>query len=71
MNRNHEATAEDFKNWESKAKGMTNESLRYVIADCRAAAIANATMPSPNKENFYKDQGMTFFSELQKRRVNK
>ncbi len=62
------ATAENFAVWTARARTMSIESLAYAIHDCQEAARAMATHPAPNKENFYRDQAMTFTDELRRRR---
>lgn len=64
----YNATAENFIIWGRAARAMSIESLAYAIHDCQAAAAAMATHPQPNKENFYRDQGLTFTDELRRRR---
>lgn len=65
------ATDQDFSRWEEIAKKYTNEQLEYAIADCRQAAGAMATLPSPNKANYYLDQAHTFQDELNRREHKK
>jgi hypothetical protein len=62
------ATAENFATWGRAARAMSIEALAYAIDDCQQAARAMATHPQPNKENFYRDQGLTFTDELRRRR---
>jgi hypothetical protein len=40
------ASAKDFCLWERKAKGLSLDSLRFVIADCQSAARAMKGMES-------------------------
>jgi hypothetical protein len=47
---------------------MSIEALAYAIDDCQQAARAMASHPAPNKEDFYRDQAMTFTDELRRRR---
>jgi hypothetical protein len=65
-----QATSLDFIYWKAKAKTLSIESLNWVIMDCRLAAEAMATLPAPNNENYYRDQGMTFADELRKRKAS-
>jgi hypothetical protein len=67
MHNPYYATAADFTKWTAQAKTMTVEALQYSIKDCREAADAMATHTAPNKEDYYRDQGMTFSDELRKR----
>lgn len=62
------ATAENFATWGRAARSMSIESLAYAIDDCQQAARAMASHPQPNKEDFYRDQAMTFSDELRRRR---
>lgn len=65
------ATHQDFSRWEEIAKKYTNEQLEFAITDCRQAAGAMATLPSPNKTNYYLDQAHTFQDELNRREHKK
>jgi hypothetical protein len=60
------ATAQDFALWERKAKGLSIDSLRYVIADCHSAAQAMRGW-NPEREGYYVDQASTYAHELTKR----
>lgn len=62
------ATAENFAVWTARARTMSIEALAYAIDDCQQAARAMASHPQPNKEDFYRDQAMTFTDELRRRR---
>lgn len=65
------ATHQDFSRWEQIAKKYTNEQLEYAISDCHQASRAMATLPSPNKSNYYLDQAHTFQDELNRREHKK
>jgi hypothetical protein len=67
-NNPYNATSENFATWVRAARAMSIESLAYAIDDCQQAARAMATLPHPNKENFYRDQAMTFTDELRRRK---
>jgi len=54
-------TAEGFKFYAAKAKGMTVETLNFAIQDCHEC-IENGI-----NENRYKDESSCYFQELQKR----
>ena len=60
------ATAQDFALWERKAKGLSLDSLRFVIADCQSAAQAMRGW-NPEREGYYIDQAHTYQHELMKR----
>jgi hypothetical protein len=60
------ASAKDFSLWERKAKGLSLDSLRFVIADCQSAARAMRGW-NPDREGFYIDQAHTYQHELMKR----
>jgi hypothetical protein len=60
------ASAQDFALWERKAKTLSPDSLRYVIADCHSAAQAMKGW-NPEREGFYLDQAHTYQHELMKR----
>ena len=68
MSNQYNATAENFATWTRAARAMSIESLAYAIDDCQQAARAMASHPQPNKEDFYRDQAMTFSDELRRRR---
>jgi hypothetical protein len=60
------ASAKDFSLWERKAKRLSIDSLRFVIADCQSAAQAMRGW-NPDREGFYIDQAQTYQHELMKR----
>jgi hypothetical protein len=60
------ASAKDFSLWERKAKRLSLDSLRFVIADCQSAAQAMKGW-NPDREGFYIDQAHTYQHELAKR----
>jgi hypothetical protein len=60
------ASAKDFSLWERKAKRLSLDSLRFVIADCQSAAQAMKGW-NPDREGFYIDQASTYQHELMKR----
>ena len=60
------ATAQDFAKWERKAKGLSSDSLRFVIADCQSAARAMKGW-NLDREGYYIDQAHTYQHELTKR----
>jgi hypothetical protein len=60
------ASAKDFSLWERKAKRLSLDSLRYVVADCQSAAQAMRGW-NPDREGFYIDQASTYQHELMKR----
>ena len=62
------ATAEDFRNWESKAKTMTDAELRYVAAECRQVAFLWRG-EDPVVEGFYDDQASTYGTALRRRQL--
>ena len=61
------ATAADFARWEALAKAMSVEALIYTVRDCSRAAAAMEGW-NPNREGYYRDQGATYYQELQRRR---
>ena len=62
------ATAEDFQNWESKAKTMTDAELRYVAAECRQVASLWRGHDGI-VEGFYDDQASTYGTVLRRRQL--
>ena len=60
------ATSADFTKWAANAKTLSVDSLLYVISDCRQAAAAMAGW-NEDRENFYRDQSMTYGDELRRR----
>jgi len=60
------ATADDFTAWETKARTMTADELRYAARDCRQAEAAMRGW-NPIREGFYSDQAHTFGDELRRR----
>lgn len=64
------ATAEDFANWEAKAKEMTDSQLWYAAMDCRKVE-ANFRGFDPVVEGFYSDQACTYGDELRRRRMRR
>ena len=58
-------TAEGFKFYAAKAKGMTVEALNFAIQDCHEC-IENGI-----NENRYKDESSCYHQELQKREPKK
>ncbi len=61
------ATAQDFSNWEARAKFMTAAELLYTVKDCQEAEAAMRGH-NPVKEGFYSDQASTYGMELTRRR---
>jgi hypothetical protein len=64
---NEYATAQDFANWEARAKTMTDAELLYAARDCRQAEAAMRGW-NPIKEGYYSDQACTYGMELNRRR---
>jgi hypothetical protein len=60
------ATPADFAKWRALAETLDTGSLRYTIADCRAAA-ANMRGWNPIREGYYEDQAFTYADELSRR----
>ena len=60
------ATAEDFQQWEDRAKGMTDSELWYAARDCRKVE-ALWRGHDPMVEGFYSDQAATYGTELRRR----
>jgi hypothetical protein len=60
------ASAQHFSLWERKAKRLSIDSLRFVVADCQSAARAMKGWNSA-REGFYLDQAHTYQHELMKR----
>ena len=60
------ATAADFTRWEQHSSECTSASLHYIVQDCFDAAKA---MGAHNriKEGYYRDQGCTYYAEIQRR----
>lgn len=63
---NQPATAADFAKWEERAELMTEEALRYTIADCRQAELAMRGH-NPIREAYYSDQAGTYHMVLRRR----
>ncbi len=62
------ATAEDFQNWESKAKSMTVAELMYAAKECREVASLWRGN-DPVVEGFYDDQASTYGTVLRRRQL--
>ena len=62
------ATAEDFANWESKAKSMTVAELMYVAKECREVASLWRGVDGM-VEGFYDDQASTYGTVLRRRQL--
>ena len=62
------ATAEDFANWQAKAKTMTISELLNAAKDCREAEAAMRGW-NPIREGYYSDQASTHGMELHNRKV--
>jgi hypothetical protein len=62
------ATADDFRNWESKAKTMTIAELMYVAKECREVA-ALWRGEDAVVEGFYDDQASTYGTVLRRRQL--
>ena len=60
------ATAADFTRWEQHATECSSASLHYIVQDCFKAAEAMKN-GNPIKEGYYRDQGCTYYSEIQRR----
>jgi hypothetical protein len=60
------ATAADFTRWEQLAKECNSASLHYIVRDCFQAAEAMGTH-NRIKEGYYRDQGLTYYAEIQRR----
>jgi len=58
-------TAEGFKFYTAKAKGMTVEALEFAVKDCHEC-IENGI-----NENRYKDESSCYFQEIEKRNRKK
>ena len=61
------ATAEDFANWEAKAKSMTDAELLWSARDARQAEQAMRGW-NPIAEGRYSDEASTYGMELTRRR---
>ena len=59
------ATAQDFIKWEAHAKTLDENSLRFIIKDCRDAEIAMRGW-NVERENYYADQGFTYADALRR-----
>ena len=64
MIRRH-ATAEDFQNWENKAKSMTAAELKYAAKECREVASLWRGVDGM-VEGFYDDQASTYGTALRR-----
>jgi hypothetical protein len=62
------ATAADFTRWEELAAQYTSASLHYIVRDCFQAADAMKG-GNPVKEGYYRDQGLTYYAEIQRRQL--
>ena len=62
------ATVQDFQNWESKAKTMTDAELLYVASECRQIASLWRD-EDPVVEGFYDDQASTYGTALRRRQL--
>jgi len=60
------ATAEDFQQWEDRAKSMTDSELWYAARDCRKVEELWRGH-DPMVEGFYSDQAATYGTELRRR----
>lgn len=60
------ATAEDFANWEAKAKNMSDAALLWSARDARAAAKAMRGW-NPIAEGRYDDEAHTYGDEIRRR----
>jgi len=65
---NRPATAEDFTRWSERAVTMTTESLRWSIGDALAASRA-IDGHDPVRSGYYRDEALTYQSELNGREV--
>jgi hypothetical protein len=63
------ATSADFTRWQQHAAGLDSWSIKYIVEDCRKAALA---MENHNviREGYYIDQKLTYLSELLKRNAS-
>lgn len=53
MTQRTEMTAIQHRDYQKKARGMSDSELRFVIADCKAAMKA---MPNGHKAGYYADE---------------
>lgn len=60
------ATASDFNNWTAHAKSLPETSIRHIMCDCQKAEEAMRGW-NPERENFYRDQYLTYRDELLRR----
>ena len=56
----------DFRALETKARGMTDDALRYSISDATEAAEIGERSDNP-KSGYYRDEASTYGTELRKR----
>ena len=64
---NH-ATAQDFANWEAKAKAMTMAELLWSAQDARKAEQAMRGW-NPIAEGRYSDEASTYGDDIRRRRA--
>jgi hypothetical protein len=62
------ATAEDFQNWESKAKTMDYAELKYAAKECREVASLWRGVDGM-VEGFYDDQASTYATAARRRKM--
>tara|TARA_Y100000004_G_scaffold74308_1_gene83476 strand:+ start:306 stop:536 length:231 start_codon:yes stop_codon:yes gene_type:complete len=67
MIRRH-ATAEDFQNWERKAKTMDYAELKYAAKECREVASLWRGVDGM-VEGFYDDQASTYATAARRRQL--
>ncbi len=65
---NRPATAEDFTRWNERALTMTTDALRWSITDALAASQA-VDGHDPIRAGYYRDEALTYQSELNGREV--
>jgi hypothetical protein len=62
-------SADEFKRYAERAKGMKDEHLHYAMKDIQKAIKAGKGMPG-NKEGWYSDEHATYDQELRNRQKN-
>lgn len=61
-----QATGDNFKNWADHAKNLPESAIRHIMMDCQKAEEAMRGW-NPVRENFYRDQYLTYRDELLRR----
>lgn len=60
------ATSTEFNTWTAHAKSLPETAIRHIMADCQKAEEAMRGW-NPTRENFYRDQYLTYRDELLRR----